>query len=120
MYNRKIGERYKELSKLYNWQYKDFFIVVADSADSLVKEGQNLHHCVGGIYKELMAEGKTIILFLRKKDEPNKSFYTIELRGDTITQVYGYKDCNPTQEINKIMDRFKKDTLPKDTLLKAV
>ncbi|WP_335618732.1 PcfJ domain-containing protein [Clostridium botulinum] len=56
-------QRYEELSKLYNWKYKDYIIVVASSADELIKEGQKLHHCVGGAYKRKMANGETNILF---------------------------------------------------------
>nr|WP_236893584.1 PcfJ domain-containing protein [Clostridium botulinum] len=38
-------------------------MVVASSADELIKEGQKLHHCVGGAYKRKMANGETNILF---------------------------------------------------------
>lgn len=121
IYNEKIGERYKKLSKLYNWQYKDYFIVVADSADALIKEGQSLHHCVGGSYKRKMANGETIILFLRKRDEPDKSFYTIEISDYTILQIRGLGNCSVKPEINSVLDRFKKDKLvPEKFMSKAV
>ncbi|NFR57680.1 hypothetical protein AL714_17060 [Clostridium botulinum] len=111
IYNKKIYERYKELSKLYNWKYKDYIIVVASSADELIKEGQKLHHCVGGAYKRKMANGETNILFLRKKDNPNKSFYTIEVRDNCILQIRGFEDKDPTSEVEKVIEIFKREKL---------
>ncbi|ACA57298.1 hypothetical protein FDC45_09210 [Clostridium botulinum] len=111
IYNKKIYERYKELSKLYNWKYKDYIILVASSANELIKEGQELHHCVGGTYKRKMANGETNILFLRKKDDPHKSFYTIEVKDNCIRQIRGFKDKDPTSEIEKVIEMFKKEKL---------
>ncbi|NFE18688.1 hypothetical protein FC751_06050 [Clostridium botulinum] len=111
IYNKKIYQRYEELSKLYNWKYKDYIIVVASSADELINEGQKLHHCVGGAYKRKMANGETNILFLRKKDNPNKSFYTIEVKDNCIRQIRGFKDKKPTLEIGKVIEMFKREKL---------
>ncbi|MBO0527044.1 hypothetical protein EXQ42_06285 [Clostridium botulinum] len=111
IYNKKIYERYKELSKLYNWKYKDYIILVASSANELIKEGQELHHCVGGAYKRKMANGETNILFLRKKDDPHKSFYTIEVKDNCIRQIRGFKDKKPTSEVEKVIEMFKKEKL---------
>ncbi|MBD5631130.1 PcfJ domain-containing protein [Clostridium botulinum] len=111
IYNKKIYERYKELSKLYNWKYKDYIILVASSANELIKEGQELHHCVGGTYKRKMANGETNILFLRKKDDPHRSFYTIEIKDNCIRQIRGFKDKDPTSEIEKVIEMFKKEKL---------
>lgn len=109
-YNQKINERYNKLSSLYSWEYKDYFICVANSADSLIAEGQALHHCVG-TYSKAMAIGETVILFLRHKKEPNKSFYTIEVKKNEVCQFRGYKNCEPTPELKKIIEMFKKEKL---------
>lgn len=103
--NKRIKERYMTLSKLYNWKYKGFIIRVASSADELIAEGQNLHHCVG-TYKEEMAKGKTAILFLRKAETPDKSFYTIEVKNNKIRQLRGYRDCDPTPEVKNVVQKF--------------
>ena len=51
----------------------------------LTAEGKALHHCVGG-YIRRMAEGETAIFFLRKANEPDKPFYTLELQKKRVIQ----------------------------------
>ncbi len=58
-----------------------------------------------------MANGETNILFLRKKDNPNKSFYTIEVRDNCILQTRGFEDKDPTSEIEKVIEMFKREKL---------
>lgn len=112
IFNEQINERFESLSKLYDWEDDNFIILVADSADALVHEGHALHHCVGG-YKENMAKGKTCIVFLRKKSEPQKPFFTIEIVKNEIRQIRGFDDCPPTAEVSKAVDKFKKQKLQK-------
>ena len=51
-----------------------------------------LSHCVGG-YADRHTNGKLSIMFLRRKDEPDKPYYTIEVGNDlTIRQCRGYKN----------------------------
>ena len=51
----------------------------------LTAEGKDLHHCVGGYIRD-MAEGETAIFFLRKANEPDKPFYTLELQKKRVIQ----------------------------------
>ena len=60
---------------------------------------------------ENMAEGKTWILFLRKKENPEKPYYTIEIdmKDDTILQYYAEYDRKPDQKaISRVLDKFKR------------
>ena len=36
--------------------------------------------------------GQTTILFLRRIDAPDVSLYTIQMNGDTLAQIHGYKN----------------------------
>ena len=112
VYNQRINERYNKLSYLYSWEYKDYIICVPKNADDLMNEGQALHHCVG-TYSEAMALGETVILFLRHKNEPDKSFYTIEVKRNEICQFRGYGNCDPTPVLRKVVREFKKEKLDK-------
>ena len=79
LYNTRISEMFESLNKLLSWQYRDSVIMVPESYDDIVKEGNSLKHCVGrGIYGKKIIEGESIILFLRDKNEIDKTFYTIE------------------------------------------
>lgn len=54
-------------------------------------EGKVLNHCVGG-YAERHIKGVLTILFLRQTEEPNRPYVTIEMDGNRIVQVHGYKN----------------------------
>lgn len=63
-----------------------------ESMDEIAQEGAVLSHCVGG-YAKRHAKGITNILFIRKKSEPDKPYYTMEVdNSGVIRQCYGYKN----------------------------
>ena len=78
-------------------------VTVPQRAVDIVLEGRALHHCAGSTdrYFNRMEDHETYICFLRKIEEPDKPFYTIEVEpGGTIRQHRGYFDEEP--EIEKI------------------
>lgn len=91
-------------------------IVIPKTLNDIVKEGQELHHCVGN-YIDRAADGSTDILFLREKDKEDVPFYTIEVRGLEIIQyrgAYNNQHNNPVPEsIKKFMHQFEQSVLKK-------
>ena len=86
--------------KKFEYENEDFdFCVVAPTVpEDLVVEGVQLHHCVRS-YIDRVANGSTNILFIRKKDERNTPFFTVELSNDrTIRQVHGSSNRNADTE----------------------
>lgn len=77
-------EKYKYLE--YEDEKHDFFIKVPSSQEELYEEGRQLHHCVGS-YVNSVASGSSLILFIRKKDDPDTPLCTIEVRGNRIVQA---------------------------------
>ncbi len=61
-----------------NYDDENYLIRLPKDEDEICKEGMSLHHCVGG-YAHEHSIGSTTIMFLRKKSEPDKPFYTIEV-----------------------------------------
>lgn len=109
--NARIRERLPE-AKRYFWEDDTYMIIPAGRCEELVEEGRALHHCVGAndIYMNAMAEGRRWILFLRRKSELNKPYYTIEIDmyTDEIKQYYSEYDRQPDkEEIRKVLDKFK-------------
>ena len=95
-----IAKQYQKLLRRYGYEDADYVIRPAKSAEEIVMEGRTLHHCVGREwYLKSHAEGQSYILFLRRKEEPDKPYYTVEIAGDEIKQWYGYNDKKPEQEI---------------------
>lgn len=82
---RKIEERRTKENKLklefreqLNYEDENYLIRLPVNSDEVQQEGLALHHCVGG-YAYSHESGATTIMFLRKKSEPDKPFYTIEV-----------------------------------------
>ena len=61
------------------------------TAAAIRREGKKLEHCVGG-YAARHMEGVLTILFLRQADRPNKPYVTIEMNGNQIRQIHGYRN----------------------------
>lgn len=92
--------------------FKDdlYSVFVARSKGDLISEGEKLHHCVGRMdYDKRQADGKSVICFIRKNDEPDRPFVTAEIKiGDSrlsVNQCYGDKD-NVVHEVDEFVDRW--------------
>ncbi len=70
----------------------------ARSQQELIEEGKALSHCVGG-YASRVAERSTAILFIRKAECPDKSFFTLEYCHGHVIQNRGKKNCERTPEV---------------------
>ncbi|ULO08916.1 PcfJ domain-containing protein [Paenibacillus sp. 19GGS1-52] len=106
-----IAHRADKLKHL-NFESNGIFIRPASSAKELIKEGEILIHCVGG-YAVRYATGSTNILFIRNVEEPNKPFFTMEIKGEHIIQVRGKKNCDPTPEVEQFINAFKTEKMNK-------
>ncbi len=99
--NQGIAKVYKKIRKRYSMETEKFIFSPASSNYEIVKEGQTLHHCVGGgEYARKMMEGDSYIIFMRKKECPEEPYYTIEIDPDgEVIQAYGKYDKKPDWEI---------------------
>ena len=91
----KYEEENKKRKKKWEFSNEKFAIVFPMTVSEVRLEGEALHHCVGG-YAQRHIQNETTILFLRKEESPDTSFYTIEIRKDgaewKVVQVHGA--CN--------------------------
>lgn len=89
---KKLEEKMKTLNKeriKMNYEDDEFIIRLPHTLAEIVNEGSVLHHCVGG-YTTNHAQGSCTIMFLRRKSDPDTSFYTIEVSSsNTISQIHG-------------------------------
>ncbi|OOP50261.1 PcfJ domain-containing protein [Enterococcus faecalis] len=82
-------ERKKQLKALET-EIDDLLFLAPHSLQEIVEEGQVLHHCVGSQhYLEQHTNGTTTIVFIRKKEEPNLPYFTLEYRNQQVTQIQG-------------------------------
>lgn len=96
----RIAKRYKALNKKYGYVKDGYQIRPARNAGEIIMEGRILHHCVGGDnYLRKHDSGTSSILFLRKKDEPDIPYITIEIQETKVIQWYGIHDTKPDREL---------------------
>lgn len=99
----------KEERKRYNFAAGGFIAKVAENSTELIGEGKVLHHCVG-TYADRHAKGKCTIILIRRLEEPEVPFYTMELVGPEkrIIQVRGNHNCGMTHEVEAFVESYKK------------
>lgn len=110
MMRNKIKTMAKELTEKYGMEYKGLVIMAPKDADELIKEGQTLHHCVGTYIKRI-AEGQTVVLFIRKAEAPEEPYCTMEVANGKIIQCRGKNNADMTEKLKNILNRFEKTKL---------
>lgn len=90
-----------------NLKVKGLFIRMPENLDELKTEGECLHHCVGN-YRDKVARGETMIFFIRKEEEPEKPYYTLEWKGKVV-QCRGCHNCDMTPEVKAFVKIFQEE-----------
>lgn len=91
----------------YEMETEELFIRLPKRVREIREEGNNQHHCVA-TYIDRMVSGETCILFIRKKNAPEESYYTVEVREQEVIQVRGKYNKNPGEDVAKFMEMFKR------------
>lgn len=87
--NKLAAKLYDQRKEKFEYADENFSIVVPEEMNKITKEGVYLHHCVGG-YISRVAEGRTNILFLRRNEEIEIPFFTIEVNNhNEVIQIHG-------------------------------
>ena len=91
-------KRFRTMS-CYAWEENGILIRPVASPTELIREGELLHHCVAS-YAEKHARGDTTIFLIRKAEEPDKPWYTLEYgKSGTVKQNRGDRNCERTKEV---------------------
>lgn len=110
-----LGEN-KDVQNAFQVKGKGLLLVVPASAEDIKAEGAALHHCVG-TYVDRVARGETNIFFIRKEQEPDKPYFTMEWKDNDIVQCRGSRNCGMPPEVKAFTEAFKKkmlETIEKD------
>ena len=89
---RALLNKYK---RKYQYIGEKYSIILPEYPEDIIKEGKFMQHCVGG-YVERHYNGALCICFLRKNDDIDTPFYTIEMRGKELGQVQRMRNAKPT------------------------
>lgn len=98
-----IQKSQKRIKELENLVYEDYCFIVPTTPKELIDEGEQQHNCVGSsYYKFSMSEGTDFIYFIRKKNEPEKSYITCRFDVHTKETVEARYKFN--EEVSKEED----------------
>lgn len=102
-----FGKRLKKLERDFDFESGALLIRPARSHAELIDEGSALHHCVATYAKKHLS-GQTVIFFIRKKNEPDKPFYTLEYnpKTESIIQCRGLHNCGKTPEVEAFVEAW--------------
>lgn len=117
LFNEKFNELYETYINTFGWTFKNYVIEPPKSYDEVIEEGNVLDHCVGSqIYGDKVIKGESVILFLRKKEEIEKPFYTLEVDAKTLEliQCRGKRNKSMNDEVKAIVDKYSEKKLHKE------
>lgn len=103
--NRILKGIVKKLSGLYKAESDEFEIVWPMSKNDFTKEGQLQHNCVGGYFDRMVSE-KTVVFFLRKKEDVKTPFCTVEFNNGKLIQCRTIYNGGAPDEAMKYMDEI--------------
>jgi len=112
-----VAEKYLTLQNCKPGAYAVF---VARSPAELIREGEQLNHCVGRMnYEQKMVREETLILFIRHIEHPDVPFVTIEYspKSKRVLQCYGMDSQKPDNNVltfvNKVWLPYANRTIKK-------
>lgn len=93
--------------KMLEMKTKEYSIISPTAMDDLIKEGNELSHCVAS-YVGSIIDGSCNIYFLRKTDDLDLPHATIEVRGGRVRQARGYANRQLTKDEREFITAWAK------------
>ena len=85
----------QSIKEKYEYADGDYSVIVPTGLEDILLEGRTLSHCVANNdrYWERIERREAFILFLRRSDNPQKAYYTLEIEPNgTVRQKRTYFD----------------------------
>lgn len=106
----KWQKRYIECVDKYSYAAGGYCIIVPNDVKDLVREGKDMHNCVGS-YIGMVSSGGTDVVYIRKQDAPDKSFGTMEICKGKIIQARGKYNKDLPEDAQRFVEQFRQDIL---------
>ena len=82
-----------------SFENDDCFVMIPQTKDDFLNEANQQRNCVYSMYLPNVLKGTTNVVFIRKKDNPNKSYITCEINDNgTIRQYLAFGNQSPEQD----------------------
>ena len=105
----KIRKQYPTLDKKYSYGNDAYFLRPPMNFNEFIEEGAELLHCVASAgYFRGHVEGKSYIFLVRKREDPDTAFFTMQYNPQTriVNQLRGYKDKGASEEVVAFRDEW--------------
>lgn len=105
---KKISDGLRQMSGLQEFLSgsNGLLVYIPESVRDLIEEGRNLHNCIGS-YVDRISEGKTLVFFVRKLDNPDAPFVAFEyVNGEVVQCRYDHNEKVEDTEIINFVDAF--------------
>lgn len=104
----------KSIIQKYEFATDDYAIVVPEKIEDIIAEGNALGHCLdtSDIYFDRIQSRESYIVFLRKKDEIDKPYYTLEIEPGGATRqkrTTGDKQNKDFDEAKQFIRKWQKE-----------
>lgn len=111
----KFIENFKEAAnklEKYNWENKLYKFIIPQTPNDVVEEADMQSNClVNAHYMERVIGGTSVLVFMRKREQLDHSYITMEIVGDKINQAYLASNNRPNKEdrqnIKEYAEHFK-------------
>ena len=101
-----FDKRLRELSPLsFEDEETGLMIRPCKSQLEMIAEGKALCHCVGG-YAKSHATGNTSIMLIRRIEDPDTPYYTLEYKRGSVAQNRGKSNCSRTDEVKTFEEKW--------------
>ena len=98
-----------KVNAFFEYKYKDLIAIVPKTPEDIVEEATRQRNCLRS-YVERVKVGNTVVVFIRKKDEPEKAYVTAEIFDGRLTQLKGYCNSNPRdKELMEFVDKWSEE-----------
>ena len=103
-------EQYRKRDSYLEMETEQFLLRLPKRIREIRQEGNAMHHCVA-TYIDRVAKGETTILLLRKKQDPETPFYTMEVNNGVMIQCRAKYNGDMTEEVKEFVELFKRKKL---------
>ena len=103
-----IYNNYEKQRKAFTFSYGNYEIVIPQTPQDIVREGAEMHHCVGGYVNDIV-QNKTYIVFVRNKSDLTVPYITaqVKLNGELGQYYLAYDRYISLEEDKEFKNAFQ-------------
>ena len=105
---KRFENNYAKHKTSFEFSYGDYTVVIPPCPTDLVREGNEMHHCVGGYVNDII-EGSTYIVYIRNKNDLTTPYITCQVysNGELGQYYLAYDRCISEPEDIAFKKAFK-------------